>query len=108
VTDMFSRTIHGRRALVVVPTIAEWLPPEVREGLARRRLLALGRPCPCGARPPRLTRAQRREIERRRRKGKPGGVYRVAIEHEAGCPATGENIEAAATRHGLILGRWST
>jgi hypothetical protein len=38
--------------LYVLPQVPEDAPPEVREGIARRRLTALTGRCPCGAEAP--------------------------------------------------------
>lgn len=105
-TDVFHGDRDGLSATTIVPTIGEDLPAPIREGLARRRLVALGKPCPCGAQPYRLNRAQRREIEARKRRGLPGQVIRVTIEHEDDCPATDENLDALAAEHGATIRRW--
>jgi hypothetical protein len=39
----------GVPTLMRVPVIAESMPHELREGLARRRIVAAGHKCPCGA-----------------------------------------------------------
>ncbi len=105
-TDILSRNIDGLTALAVVPTIAEDLPAEIREGLARRRLLATGQTCPCGAQPPQLNRRQRREIEARRRRGLPGTVVHVTVLHENDCPASDDALDALASQHGIELRKW--
>jgi hypothetical protein len=106
VTDVFAFKRDGLTAVAVVPTISEELPEQIREGLARRRLVATGQPCPCGAQPIRLNRAQRREMEARRRKGLPGPVFRITIKHEDDCPAADENLAALAAEHGITIRRW--
>ncbi len=106
-SDIFAFRQDGLTTVAVVPTITEDLPEQIREGLARRRLLATGQPCPCGARPVQLNRAQRREIEARKRKGLPGRVYRVTVEHEPDCPATDENLNRLAAEHGVTIRRWT-
>lgn len=105
-TDVFHGHRDGLSTAAILPTISEDLPAEIREGLARRRLNALGQPCPCGAQPFRLNRQQRREIETRKRRGLPGQVIRVVIEHEDDCPATDENLDALAAKHGVTIRRW--
>jgi hypothetical protein len=105
VTDFIKSKVDGLTALAVVPTIDERLPPEIREGIARRRLMATGQACPCGARPIQLSRATRRRIEARKRKGLPGEVINVVIEHEDDCPATNDALAAAAEKHGISM-RW--
>jgi hypothetical protein len=55
----------------------------LREGLARRALVATTGRCPCGAElvlPPEIT---------------PGAVTMVAVEHERDCPANDEAIAEA-------------
>jgi hypothetical protein len=54
----------GRRRAVLAPTLAESLPPDVLEGLVRRRLAALGETCPCGASMALPNRAARRAARR--------------------------------------------
>jgi hypothetical protein len=107
VSDFLVNDREGMRTLAVLPTIAEDLPEQIREGLARRRLLAAGQPCPCGARPTTFNRAMRRAIEARRRKGLPGPVIHVTIEHEDDCPATDENLAEVAAEHGVDLRWWA-
>ncbi len=106
VSDVIGTEWDGERVVAVVPTISEDLPEPIREGLARRRLVTLGRACPCGARAPRLNREQRREIAARKRKGLPARVYRFVVEHEADCPACDQVLDELAARHDLMLRRW--
>jgi hypothetical protein len=76
-----SRKVRRRGALLVTPEISEDASPVVREGLARRRLVATTGQCPCGAKftaPDDL---------------KPGTVTVVSVEHEAGCPAISPELE---------------
>jgi hypothetical protein len=54
-------------------------PPEVREGIVRRRLVATTGRCPCGATMPPI------DLE-------PGAVNLIRIEHEDGCPAIERGI----------------
>ncbi len=78
-------------AAVVLPVVPEDAPPEVREGIARRRAVMLYGECPCGARRALPNRAERRRLARA---GSAAGLVEVA--HEDGCPAiTGSLIEAA-------------
>lgn len=86
--DTLRGRYNGKRAVILAPTISERLPPELREGLARRRLIATGQPCPCGAQPPRLPRRVRRHLAALRRQGKPLPPLRVDIVHAEDCPAT--------------------
>lgn len=76
----------GRRAVVVDPVIPDDAPPDVREGLARRKLANAGRPCPCGAAAgvPVSNRAQRRAQAR----SGAAGLPRAEVLHEADCPAS--------------------
>lgn len=73
----------GSRALYVSDVIRESDPPAVREGIARRRVLAATGECPCGARSP----FDPRRIA-------PAIVMEV-IRHESDCPATAENLSRA-------------
>jgi hypothetical protein len=87
-------TLDGERTLFLGPELREADPPAVREGIARRRLVALGRPCPCGARMVLPNRAARRRARRT------GEVLHVLVEHERHCPAPTERIAAAMRRAG--------
>lgn len=82
---------NGRRVAYVLPVIPEDADPEIREGLARRRLAALTGQCPCGADSPTLTRQQRRAQERRQAKAA-NTILRAAFEHENDCPAVDDNL----------------
>jgi hypothetical protein len=65
----------------VTPEISESASPIVREGLARRRLVAVTGHCPCGATftaPDSLI---------------PGTVTVVPVEHEADCPAISPELD---------------
>lgn len=73
----------GSQALYVSPTIRESDPPAVREGIARRRILAQTGECPCGAR----SLFDPRQIS-------PTLVMDV-IHHENDCPATAANLDRA-------------
>lgn len=106
-TDIYLTKRDGLKTLVVVPEIREDYPPELREAIALRRLVALGKPCPCGAQPTRINRAQRREIAARRRRGLPALKIRATVEHEADCCATDQAIDEIAARHGLTPVRWA-
>lgn len=107
-SDVFGTQVDGLRAVAVVPALTEGHPPELLEGLARRRLVATGQPCPCGAQPPTLNRQQRRAIEARRRKGLPAQVIHIVIEHEAACPAGDQELQRIAAENGLSVERWPT
>lgn len=87
----------GRVALVL-PVVPEDAPPEVREGIARRRIVMTTGRCPCGARRTLPNRAQRRAMRRDKRTGP--AVRHVDVEHEPECPATSE----ALARHGWVTG----
>ncbi len=76
----------GRRAMFVLPVIPEDATPDIREGLARRRLAALTGHCPCGSDSPTLSRQQRRARERRQAKATTTAL-RAVFEHEHDCPA---------------------
>lgn len=71
----------GHMIAYVLPVVSEDAPVAVREGIARRRLVALNGVCPCGARAVRPSRRERRDAQRA---GRAAGVL---VEHEAGCPA---------------------
>jgi len=78
----YRRRLH-RRVLTLVPEIPEDAPPAVREGVARRRLVATTGRCPCGAQlhlPEHPT---------------PGTFTSVAVHHEDWCPAADPNLRAA-------------
>jgi hypothetical protein len=89
VTDAVVFDCDGERALYVGPTLREGLPPDVLDGLTRRRLVALGQPCPdpCGARLVVPNRAARRAAVR------DGRVLHVSVEHEDDCPALDPRID---------------
>ncbi len=83
----------GGRGLYVLPVIPDDASPELREGLARRRIAALTGQCPCGADSPELSRQQRRARQRRREKAQTMAVAaRAAFHHEVGCPATDDHL----------------
>lgn len=90
-TDAVLVDEDGRRTLYVGPELREDLPPDVLEGLARRRMVALGEVCPCGARLVVPNRAARRAARQR------GPGLSVRVEHEPTCPAVCP---------GLLTGRW--
>jgi hypothetical protein len=81
----------GTRIAYVLPIIPEDAAPEVREGLARRRIAALTDRCPCGTQGLILTRQQRRARERARAKGCTALLH-AAFEHEPDCLAVDDNL----------------
>jgi hypothetical protein len=81
----------GIRVAYVLPVIPEDAAPEVREGLARRRLAALSGRCPCGGESAALTRQQRRARERERAKGSTALLH-ATFEHETDCLAVDDNL----------------
>jgi hypothetical protein len=82
-------TLAGERALILVPELREAYPPIVREGLARRRIVAAGGACPCGA-------VMQLPGRRARRAAKRAGVaLSVIVEHQDDCPAPTERLRAA-------------
>lgn len=82
-TDLIVLNDDGQPSLYLGPDLSEHLPPDVLEGLTRRRLVALGQPCPCGAQLVLPNRAARRAAQQ---KGH-GLVTKVQVAHEDGCPA---------------------
>lgn len=84
-TDAVLLDAHGKRTLHVGPRPVEGLPPRVLEdGLPRRRFVALGEACPCGAWVQVPNRAARRA----------GCAIEVPVEHETDCPAVDHALEA--------------
>lgn len=73
----------GQRGLYVSDVIRESDPPAVREGIARRRVLAMTGRCPCGAASPFDSRLISPVI-----------VLEV-VRHEPDCPATNANLSRA-------------
>ena len=71
----------GRGVVVVAPDIPDSAPAVVREGLVRRRLVAVTGRCPCGAT---LTVPELR----------PGTVTTVEVLHEAASPAADPQVDA--------------
>jgi hypothetical protein len=84
--------LGGEIAMVPLFDVPEDAPADVQEGLARRNLTNMGRPCPCGAQLVLPNRAARRAAVRARR------VLHVDIVHEDDCPAADENVLAALRR----------
>jgi hypothetical protein len=79
------RLPNGELIAVISKGIPDDEPEQIREGLARRALVARGRPCPCGARLD-LNRAARRARSR-------GLTFaEVRVYHEDGCPAVGAEL----------------
>lgn len=86
--DLIPGEIDGLPVLIAAPVVAEADPPRVREGIARRRALALTGACPCGAVAVMPSRAQRRAALRAaRRAGHTGVSVVVDVDHAPGCPA---------------------
>lgn len=79
--DLTIAKIDGKRAMVALPVVPENAPYAVREGIARRRITALGGRCPCGA--------------EARLAGSPIGL---AVDHDSGCPAMDSRLIKAARR----------
>lgn len=84
--EMMIGDVGGLRTLFVVPIIPDDAPDHIREGIARRRLVTLTGICPCGARRPKLSRQQRRAIERGRFHGS------LNFVHENDCSASDETL----------------
>lgn len=79
------------RTCLVMPTIPDAAPDEVREGIARRRLVYLtdDHQCPCGARWTLPNRRQRRTGSH---------IVMGTVEHKPGCPACDDALDAAILR----------
>lgn len=73
--------------LMLAPAIPDAAPQDVREGMARRRLLLLNGSCVCGARVIPPNRAQRRAGG--------GAIVTLLCVHEPDCPASNENLRDA-------------
>lgn len=86
------REIDGRRIGYVLADPPEDGPADVREGIARRNIVATGGTCPCGARMVLPSRTDRR------RHARLGRAIDVNVEHEAGCPAITTSLLAALAR----------
>ena len=93
-SDLILFDLDGERSLYVGPPLLEGLPAPLLEGLARRRMVATGEGCPCGARLVVPNRAARRKAARA------GRALEVDVRHEDGCPAIAAGLEAY-----LSLGR---
>ena len=88
-------TTTGDKVVSVMPEIPDDAPTAVREGIARRRLVLTGQPCPCGARLAGPNRAQRRRDAKLGR----GTIRDVYVWHEHDCPASTEALIEA-------IGEW--
>lgn len=81
---IIAETEAGQTAFIVAD-VPDGAPDIVREGIARRRILAATRECPCGARVEMPSRQRRRAAERW------GEVPVAQIWHANDCPA-GDDI----------------
>ncbi len=79
--------VLGVRTAWVMPVIPDRAPFAVREGIARRRLVATTGVCPCGA-----------EMDCGNLDLQAGAITNVAVEHERGCPAITAKLEKAVRR----------
>lgn len=86
--------IHGVKVAAIVPALPDNAPGVVREGIARRRVVATGQPCPCRASSP-----FSRQVVRAARKA--GVIPASVVEHADGCPA-GDDVLIPA------LGGWGS
>ncbi len=86
------REVNGETVAFMLAEPPDDAPPEIREGIARRNLVAMGEPCPCGARFVMPNRAARRRATRN------GEACRVTVEHDGHCPAVTANLHAAIAR----------
>lgn len=71
--------------VAVLPVVPEDAPYPVREGVARRRLVAVTGRCPCGAR-----------LDLQAMHGNPAGA--VDVKHDARCPAATHRLLKAVRR----------
>ena len=83
-----AETSDGDTVLFVLPSIPDDAPDEIREGIARRRVVSVTGQCPCGARLVLPNRAARRAAKRS------GCVLHFAVEHEDDCPAVDSTLLA--------------
>jgi hypothetical protein len=70
--------------VAVIPVVPDDAPYPVREGIARRRLVALHGECPCGAT---LSSQSLRQ-----------GAQAVEVEHDGRCPAVTAKLRKAIRR----------
>jgi hypothetical protein len=78
----FRDAATGTRVEIDLPiAVPEDAPPQLREGIARRRLVEIEGRCPCGAR---VSQPPRRE---RRRAARAGDPLVSVIRHRSNCPA---------------------
>ena len=91
--DLLIRDDTGRRVAHLLPRLDDDAPPLVREGVARRRLVQLGRPCPCDARAE-LVQPSRAERRRAHGRGRPAPVRHAVVEHDDDCPAVAPELLA--------------
>lgn len=87
-TDTVVGELGGKKALYVLPVASEDMPPEIREGIVRRRLAVLHGRCPCGGRKD-LDRAARRALARK------DNVTVWGFQHADGCPAVDDVLVEA-------------
>jgi hypothetical protein len=85
-------TWDGETVAFVLPRIPDDAPEEIREGVARRRIVAINGRCPCGAELVLPNRAARRKAARA------GSFVRMRIEHEDDCPAIDTALDEAIRR----------
>lgn len=75
--------------LAIVWEIPDLAPQVIKEALSRRRIVAIGGRCPCGAG---LSRAQRRAR---------GSIVTTNIVHADGCPVLSPEVEPYIRSHAL-------
>jgi hypothetical protein len=101
-TELVDLEVGGRRAQAVVLVIAEDAPPELREAIARRRLLQTEGKCPCGAEltgPECLTVA----LHRLRHSGLDVATVAIGARHKPDCPATDKNLHYLLNKYGVTI-----
>ena len=84
-----AETHDGDTVAFVLPTVPDDAPEEIREGIARRRIVAVTGECPCGAVLILPNRAERRAAKRT------GQPTHLRCEHEDDCPAVDHVLLAA-------------
>ncbi|GAC1569979.1 MAG: hypothetical protein NVS3B18_01660 [Candidatus Dormibacteria bacterium] len=88
--DVTALTIDGVRVAAVLPVVPEDASAEVKEAVARRRIVMLKGSCPCGA----IRRLPNRAARRAAQHGRTPLRLKATIVHEADCIASDEHLRA--------------